>query len=59
MILYKTADDIARMQEAGALLAQVFADVRTYWSPESIKRVTGYEPTGPAAGGCWPYLLLP
>jgi len=31
--------------------AQVFADVRTYWSPESIQRVTGYEPTGPAAGG--------
>jgi L-fucose isomerase len=31
--------------------AQVFADVRTYWSPESIKRVTGYEPTGRAAGG--------
>ncbi len=31
--------------------AQVFADVRTYWSPEAIKRVTGYEPTGLAAGG--------
>jgi L-fucose isomerase len=31
--------------------AQVFADVRTYWSPASIKRATGYEPTGPAAGG--------
>ncbi|MGD9099042.1 MAG: L-fucose isomerase, partial [Anaerolineae bacterium] len=31
--------------------AQVFADVRTYWSPASIQRVTGYEPTGPAAGG--------
>ena len=31
--------------------AQVFADVRTYWSPEAIKRVTGYEPTGDAAGG--------
>ena len=31
--------------------AQIFADVRTYWSPESIKRVTGYEPTGLAAGG--------
>ena len=23
--------------------AQVFADVRTYWSPEAVKRVTGYE----------------
>ncbi len=31
--------------------AQIFADVRTYWSPEAIKRVTGYEPTGVAAGG--------
>jgi L-fucose isomerase len=31
--------------------AQIFADVRTYWSPESIKRVTGYEPKGTAAGG--------
>ncbi|MFC2038126.1 L-fucose isomerase, partial [Chloroflexota bacterium] len=31
--------------------AQVFADVRTYWSPEAIERVTGYEPTGPAAAG--------
>jgi L-fucose isomerase len=31
--------------------AQVFADVRTYWSPEAIKRVTGHEPTGDAAGG--------
>ena len=31
--------------------AQIFADVRTYWSPEAIKRVTGYEPTGRAADG--------
>jgi L-fucose isomerase len=31
--------------------AQVFADVRTYWSAEAIKRVTGYEPAGDAAGG--------
>jgi len=31
--------------------AQIFADVRTYWSPEAIKRVTGYQPTGQAAGG--------
>jgi L-fucose isomerase len=31
--------------------AQVFADVRTYWSPTAIKRVTGYEPTGKAADG--------
>jgi L-fucose isomerase len=31
--------------------AQVFADVRTYWSPEAIKRVTGYQPVGDAAGG--------
>ena len=31
--------------------AQIFADVRTYWSPEAIKRVTGYQPAGDAAGG--------
>jgi len=31
--------------------AQVFADVRTYWSPEAIKRVTGYDVEGAAAGG--------
>jgi L-fucose isomerase len=31
--------------------AQVFADVRTYWSPEAIKRVTGNEPAGEATGG--------
>lgn len=33
--------------------AQMFADVRTYWSGESVKRVTGYELEGPAkaAGG--------
>ncbi len=31
--------------------AQVFADVRTYWSPAALKRVTGYEATGIAAGG--------
>ena len=31
--------------------AQVFADVRTYWSPAAVKRVTGYGLTGPATGG--------
>ncbi len=31
--------------------AQIFADVRTYWSPDSVKRVTGYEMAGKAAGG--------
>jgi L-fucose isomerase len=31
--------------------AQVFADVRTYWSPEAVKRVAGYELAGLAAGG--------
>jgi L-fucose/D-arabinose isomerase len=30
---------------------QVFADVRTYWSPEAVRRVTGHELEGPAAGG--------
>ncbi len=31
--------------------AQIFSDVRTYWSPESVKRVTGKELTGTAANG--------
>lgn len=31
--------------------AQIFSDVRTYWSPEAVKRVTGYELIGDAAGG--------
>ncbi len=31
--------------------AQVFADVRTYWSPEAIERVTGSPVDGVAAGG--------
>ncbi len=29
--------------------AQIFADVRTYWSPEAVKRVTGYSLEGKAA----------
>lgn len=31
--------------------ASIFADVRTYWSPESVERVTGKKLTGKAAGG--------
>jgi L-fucose isomerase len=31
--------------------AQVFADVRTYWSPEAVYRVTGKKLDGRAAGG--------
>lgn len=31
--------------------AQIFADVRTYWSPEAVKRVTGYDLDGIAAQG--------
>jgi L-fucose isomerase len=31
--------------------AQIFSDVRTYWSPESVKRVSGKELTGKAANG--------
>lgn len=31
--------------------AQIFADVRTYWSPDAVKRVTGYTPEGAAANG--------
>ncbi len=31
--------------------AQLFSDVRTYWSPEAVKRVTGKELTGLAKDG--------
>lgn len=31
--------------------AQIFADVRTYWSPAAVKRVTGYKLAGKAADG--------
>ncbi len=31
--------------------AQMFSDIRTYWSPDAIKRVTGVKPTGLAAKG--------
>ena len=31
--------------------AQIFSDVRTYWSPEAVKRVTGIELTGLAKDG--------
>ena len=38
----------------GHLVSQgpaIFADVRTYWSPEAVQRVTGEPLAGPAAGG--------
>jgi L-fucose isomerase len=31
--------------------AQIFADVRTYWSPAAVKRVSGHKLTGKASGG--------
>lgn len=31
--------------------AQIFADVRTYWSPDAVSRVTGWVPEGNAANG--------
>ncbi len=31
--------------------AQMFSDIRTYWSPEAIKRVSGQKPEGLAANG--------
>ena len=31
--------------------AQVFSDVRTYWSPGAVKRVTGHSPEGIASNG--------
>lgn len=29
----------------------VFADVRTFWSPEAVERVAGWKPTGRASNG--------
>jgi L-fucose/D-arabinose isomerase len=31
--------------------AQVFADVRTYWSPDAVKRITGWSPDSGAENG--------
>jgi len=31
--------------------SQMFSDIRTYWSPEAIKRVTGSKPEGMVANG--------
>ena len=31
--------------------ASVFADVRTYWSPDAVERVTGWKPDGKAKDG--------
>jgi L-fucose isomerase len=31
--------------------AQIFADVRTYWSPEAVERVAGWKPTKEAENG--------
>lgn len=31
--------------------AQIFADVRTYWSPDAVERVSGWRPDGQAGSG--------
>jgi L-fucose isomerase len=31
--------------------AQIFADVRTYWSPDAVERVAGWKPAGEASDG--------
>ncbi|HOB33429.1 MAG TPA: L-fucose isomerase, partial [Verrucomicrobiota bacterium] len=31
--------------------AQIFADVRTYWSPDAVRRVTGMDPVGELGNG--------
>jgi L-fucose isomerase len=31
--------------------SQIFSDVRTYWSPEAVQRVTGWKPEGAAKDG--------
>ena len=43
--------------------AQIFSDVRTYWSPDAVERVTGFKLTGEAKDGIIPvsytHLTLP
>ena len=34
----------------------MFSDIRTYWSPEAVERVTGKKPEGIAAGGFIPLI---
>jgi len=55
-IIFATENDT--MNGAAMLLgnlvsnkAALFSDVRTYWSPEAVERVTGKKPTGIAANG--------
>jgi len=55
---YLVATENDALNGAGMLLgylltntAQIFADVRTYWSPAAVQRVTGRKPAGSAAGG--------
>src|SRR5690625_7406823 len=31
--------------------ASIFGDIRTYWSPDAVERVTGHTLTGRASGG--------
>jgi len=31
--------------------AQMFSDIRTYWSPEAVENASGYKLTGPASNG--------
>ena len=54
---YLVATENDSLNGAGMLLghlladtAQVFADLRTYWSPEAVKRVTGHSLTGAGSG---------
>jgi L-fucose isomerase len=55
-VVFATENDA--LNGAGMLLgclltntAQIFADVRTYWSPEAVKRVTGAKLTGKCENG--------
>ena len=55
---YTLRDRERRLNGAGMLFgylltntAQIFADVRTYWSPDAVERVTGRRSTGVPAGG--------
>jgi L-fucose isomerase len=46
--LNATSMVLGRLMTGGA---SVFADVRTYWSPEAVERVTGWKPDGKAKDG--------
>ena len=52
-LMAQVLTDVIIANTKGTNSAQIFADVRTYWSPEAVKKATGYDIEGVAkeAGG--------